>query len=247
MSRSVLITGASSGIGEGLAREFARRGWRLALLARRAAQLEERSEELRTLGAPAVVVQALDVRDTPAIAPALTACWGHLGGLDVVIANAGVGYNFRTGEGRIELMREMIEVDLTGACATIDAAVGLFRKRGGGGHVVGITSVARYRGLSQLGVYSACKEGLHRYLEAVRMECEPEAITVTELAPGYIDTPMNRGTRSRPFVIDVERGARIMADLIEREVSYATVPQWPWRVLGRVMQLLPASALRAML
>jgi hypothetical protein len=244
MSPTVVITGASSGIGEALAREYARRGSKMALLARRAAHLEGMREELQRLGARQVVVRALDVKDCAAIAPAIDACAAELGRVDVVIANAGVGHTFRTGEGAVGLLRETVEVDLTGACLTVDAAVALFRRQGGGGQVVGVTSVARYRALPTLAVYSACKEGLHRYLQGVRMECGHEGIVVTELAPGYIDTPMNRDIPSRPFVIDVDTGARLMADMIARRVAYSTVPRWPWTVVGRLLQVLPAGLLR---
>jgi len=246
MNRSVLITGASSGIGEALAREYARRGWQIALAARRQAQLDTLAAELRTLGAPRVHTAALDVRAFETIAPVVEAAALELGGLDLVVANAGVAHLFRAGEGQLEKLRETIDVDLTGACATIDAAVAVMRRARRGGHIVGITSVARYRGLPKLGVYSACKAGLHRYLQATRMECARDGIAVTELAPGYIDTPMNRDTPSRPFVIDAARGARIMAELIERRVSYATVPQWPWRLMGRLMQLLPAGVVKSL-
>lgn len=242
MNKSILITGASSGIGEALAREMARRGYRLALLARRFEKLEELRGELLMLGAPQVCVRALDVREAAAIEPALQACAEELDGLDIVVANSGIAHTCRIGEGTLEQLLETIEVDLSGACATVDAAVRHFRARGHG-QVVGITSVARYRGLPRFGAYSAAKEGLHRYLQALRLESYHEPITVTEIAPGYIDTPMNRGAASRPFVIDVEQGARLMADRIERGVTYATVPALPWRLLGRLMQILPARLL----
>jgi len=239
MSRSVLITGASSGIGEALAHEFARRGYRLAVLARRVAALQELEIALRAAGSPQVVVHALDLRDPAEIEPALSACAEMLGGLDIVVANAGIAPRTPIGRGTLTDLQETIAVDLTGACATVDAAVRHFRARGRG-QVVGITSVARYRGLPNFAAYSAAKEGLHRYLQVLRLESSHEDITVTELAPGYIDTPLNRGSRSRPFVIDVEKGARLMADLIERGVRYATVPTLPWRLLGPLMRIVPA-------
>ena len=244
MTQAVLITGASSGIGEALAREYARRGWKIALAARRAPALAEFRAELRSLGSPEVIALGMDVRDSATIAPALEEADAALGGLDLVIANAGVAHMFAAGTGQIEQMREMIEVNLIGACATVDAAVAIFLRRGRGGHVVGISSMARYRGLARLGIYSATKAGLHRYLQATRMEHAGAGITVTELAPGYIDTPMNRANTSRPFVVGADVAARVMADLIERRVACATVPRWPWMVLGRLMQVLPVPILR---
>ena len=244
MPRSVLITGASSGIGEALAREYARRGWRIAIVARRRALLDALATDLEQAGSPQVAVFVLDVLDAPAIAPCLELAERELGGLDLVIANAGVAESFAAGESRIEAMQRMIGINLTGACATIDAAVAIFRRRGHRGQVVGITSMARYRGLPRLGVYSATKAGLHRYLQATRMEHASAGIRVTELAPGYIDTPMNRDIPSRPCVVDATRAATDMADLIERGVDCATVPRWPWTILGRVMQVLPAALLR---
>jgi NAD(P)-dependent dehydrogenase (short-subunit alcohol dehydrogenase family) len=169
MSRAVLITGASSGIGEALAYEFARRGYRLAVLARRVAALQELEIALRAAGSPQVVVHALDLRDPAEIEPALSACAEMLGGLDIVVANAGIAPRTPVGRGTLADLQETIAVDLTGACATVDAAVRHFRARGGG-QVVGITSIARYRGLPNFGAYSAAKEGLHRYLQALRAE-----------------------------------------------------------------------------
>jgi NAD(P)-dependent dehydrogenase (short-subunit alcohol dehydrogenase family) len=238
MSRTVLITGASSGIGEALARELARRGYRLALLARRIEVLEALAMELRSAGSPEVVTAALDVRNAASIEPALRAAADSLGGLDIVIANAGVAHSAAVGRGTLEQLIETFEVDLTGACATIDAAMRHFRERGHG-QVVAITSVARYRGLPGFGAYSAAKQGLHRYMQALRIESSHENIQVTELAPGYIDTPMNRGSASRPFLIDAEKGARIMADMIESGVAYATVPRMPWRLIGSLMRIIP--------
>jgi short-subunit dehydrogenase len=127
--------------------------------------------------------------------------------------------------------------------ATIDAAVTLFRHQDGGGQIVGIGSVAGVRGLPGSGSYSASKAAIATYLEAVRAETYGEPITVTTLAPGYIDTPINQDMKSRPFLIDAEKGARIMADLIERGVGYATVPRMPWTVIAPLLRVLPTSLL----
>src|SRR5204862_2797042 len=125
--------------------------------------------------------------------------------------------------------------NVIGANATVDAAIAQFRRQGGPGQVVGIASVAGVRGLPGSASYSASKAAVSVYLEAVRAETHHEPITVTTIAPGYIDTPINEDVKSRPFLIDVETGARVTADLIERRVAYATAPRWPWNVLRRAL------------
>src|SRR5207248_3034288 len=145
------------------------------------------------------------------------------------------------GEGHLERDRLIVETNVIGAMATIDAAVALFRRQGGGGQVVGISSVAGVRGLPGSASYSASKAGVTAYLESVRAETYREPITVTTLAPGYIDTPLNQDMKSRPFLIDVEKGAQIMADLIERGVGSAMVPRFPWTVVAPLLRVLPTG------
>jgi NAD(P)-dependent dehydrogenase (short-subunit alcohol dehydrogenase family) len=94
-----------------------------------------------------------------------------------------------------------------------------------------------------LGAYSAAKAGLHRYVQAVRAEVRHEPITITELAPGYIATDLNRGAKSRPFVIPLERGGAIMARMIERRVGHRYVPVLPWSLLAPLMKLVPTRLL----
>jgi NAD(P)-dependent dehydrogenase (short-subunit alcohol dehydrogenase family) len=242
MTRSVFITGASSGIGEALAREFARRGYDVALSARRAARLEAQAVELRGLGAARVLALPLDVTDLDGLAGALQRAADEFGRLDTVVANAGVGYSLPVGRGKLDLVKQTIDTDLTGAIATIELALPILRAQGGG-QIVAITSIAAVRGMPFMGAYSAAKAGLHRYLQALRAEVAHERISVTELAPGYIDTDMNRGVARRPFVIPVERGAAIMARLIERKVGHRYVPAWPWTLVAAVLQLLPTRLL----
>jgi short-subunit dehydrogenase len=238
----MLITGASSGIGAGLAREFARRGYRLALAARRTERLEAMVPQLLAAGSPQVVAIALDVADTDSIEPAVRGAAAALGRLDVVVANAGVGHVTPAGKGRLPQMRETIVVNLLGAIATIEAALPIFREQGAG-HVVGVTSVAGAKGLPGFGAYSASKAGLHRYLQALRAETRGTPLVVTELAPGYIDTDINRGYGSRPFLIDVDRGAALMARMIERKVGMRWVPVLPWTLVAALLKLLPAAVL----
>jgi short-subunit dehydrogenase len=242
VAKTVFITGASSGIGRALAMELARRGYDLFLTARRLDVLEEvRTDIAAAAPGRTVEVRQLDVTDDADVARAITEAADRLGRCDIVVANAGLGNSGAIGEGSMERARLIVETNLIGAMATIDAAVALFRRQDGGGQVVGIGSVAGVRGLPGSGSYSASKAGIATYLESVRAETYGEPITVTTLAPGYIDTPINQDVKSRPFLIDVEKGTRIMADLIERGVGYATVPRLPWTLLAPLLRVLPTS------
>jgi len=238
VARSIFITGGSSGIGAALAVEFARRGYAVAVAARRAERLDALRERLVAAGAAAALPIVLDVTDYTAIDAALGRVVREFDRLDVVVANAGVGWSLPVGRSEFEQVRRTIDTDLTAAIGTIEFALPRLRAQGGG-QIVAITSVAGSRGMPFLGAYSAAKAGLHRYLQALRAEVRHEPITVTELAPGYIDTDMNRGARSRPFVIPVERGAAIMAGMIERGVGHRYVPVWPWTLLAPLLALLP--------
>ncbi len=242
MSRSIFITGASSGIGEALAVEFARRGYDVAMAARRSDRLEALAGRMRAAGPGRVLAVSLDVTDFEGIAGALQRAAAEFGRLDVVVVNAGVGYSLPIGQGKFDLVRKTIDTDLTGAIATIEQALPILRAQGGG-QVVAITSIAGVRGMPFLGAYSAAKAGLHRYVQSLRTEVAHEPIAVTELAPGYIDTDLNRDVASRPFVIPVEKGAVMMANLIERKVRHRYVPAWPWTLVAPVLKVLPARLL----
>lgn len=241
-SRTILITGASSGIGAGLALEFARRGYGIAIAARRTDRLEALAPTLLAAGASKVVVVPLDVADTDAIEPAVRRAAAELGRLDVIVANAGVGPLTPTGRGKLPLMRETLNINLVGAIATIEAALPIFHAQGSG-HVVGITSVAGSKGLPGFGAYSASKAGLHRYLQSLRAELRATPVVVTELAPGFIDTDINRNKGARPFLIDVDQGAAIMARMIERQVGKRWVPVLPWTIIAQLLKILPAAVL----
>ncbi|MEZ5502455.1 MAG: SDR family NAD(P)-dependent oxidoreductase [Halioglobus sp.] len=236
-ARSVLITGATRGLGAGLARQFAARGYRLALTGRKRQELEQLAAELADK-APDIVLETLDVCEFDSVAAVVQRCAERLGGLDIVVINAGVGFPTPVGEGHFSLVRQTIDVNLTGAIATAEAAVELFRRQGHG-QIVGITSVARERGMRGQSAYCASKAGFNRYLQSLRLETRKNGIVVTELAPGYIDSDMSRSVPNRIFTVSNERGTGIMADLIERKVHFRHVPPWPWSVIGRVIRWLP--------
>ncbi len=243
MSRSILITGASSGIGKALAFEMADRGYSLGLAARRQELLEQvRDEILVRHPALKVAVSPLDVTDCDSVPGVIQTFARDLDGLDIVFVNAGVGLGEKVGNGQFEKSKATLLTNLLGAAATIDAAAALFLKRGAG-HIVGVSSVAAFRGMPRSAAYSASKAGLAVYLEGLRAELHGKKIDITVLYPGYIDTPLNNMLPSRPFVISVERGAALIADMIEKKVKRSTVPVFPWNLLGRLLKILPTGVI----
>jgi hypothetical protein len=243
MAKKIMITGASSGIGRALAFELAGRGYALALAARRAEALETiRNEILAKYSSSLVVTHALDVTAYDTVPGVVAACAETLGGLDIVFANAGIDMGGKVGRGRFADARRTIETNLLGAIATVDAAVAYFFEQGYG-HVVGTSSFLVYRGMPRSGPYGASKAGFAYYLESLRAEAYRKNIHVTVLYPGYIDTPLNDMVKRRPFLISAERGAALIAGMIERRVKSATVPVWPWRILGPMLRWLPTSVI----
>ena len=246
MSKGVFITGASSGIGRALALEMGRRGYRLALAARRMEALEEiRETILADTPRAEVSVRKLDVTDFDDVYAAFQEMVGAIGGIDIVVANAGVALGERIGRGDFDKVRKTIDVNLTGAIATLDAAAGyvLEQKKG---HLVGISTVVAWRGMPKSSVYCASKAGLAVYMEAMRAELYRKNIDVTVLYPGYIDTPLNDMLSSRPFLIDVQKGAAIIARLIEKRAKSSTVPVFPWNIIGRILKILPTRIIARM-
>lgn len=243
MTKSILITGASSGIGKAVAFEMAKRGYALALTARRLELLEAiRTDILQLYPSSDIEIRHLDVTDYESVSATIGNLAEALDGLDIVFVNAGVGFNESIGVGEFEKSRKTIEVNLIGAMATVDAAVAHFIENDSG-HVVGITSVAAFRGMPTDGSYGASKAGLANYLEALRVEVYQKNIDVTVLYPGFIDTPLTEGLPSAPFMISAEKAAVIMAGMIEKKTKSSTVPAFPWNVIGRLLKILPAGVI----
>ncbi|PIE44162.1 MAG: short chain dehydrogenase [Gammaproteobacteria bacterium] len=243
MAKLVFITGASSGIGKGLALEFASRGYDLALTARKMDLLGRLVDEIgKSFPSVKVVGKELDVNQFDDIYRIINDCAEQFNGLDIVIANAGIAGGGAIGSGRFSEDVSVINTNVLGAMATIDAAVALFKMQTTG-QVVAISSVAAFRGMSGSASYCASKAAISTYMEALAAELHHSSIKVTTLYPGYIDTAINQKLTSRPFLIDVTKGARIMVDLIEQGVSQSTVPVYPWNIVGRLLKVAPVALL----
>jgi NADP-dependent 3-hydroxy acid dehydrogenase YdfG len=240
----ILITGASAGLGEGMARRFAGMGRDLALAARRTDRLEALQEELLATH-PGIRVEtaAMDVDDPEAVARVVPELADRLGGLDRVIVNAGIGKGASIGTGKAWANRAVLVTNVLGAHAQCEAAMELFRAQGSG-HLVLISSVASIRGMRQTRTaYGASKAAVNALAEGIRSDVWGSRIAVTTILPGYIATDINVGRRGM-FTVDLDTGVDALTAAVEKEPVRAFVPPWPWAVLGRLERVLPLAVVR---
>ncbi len=237
--KKIIITGASSGIGKELAKLYGKAGHDVALTSRRKKVLDDLAKEILKYGAGGkVITAALDVSKSEDNFKVLPKLAKDLGGLDVFIANAGISTNSSFGTKSFEADKKVIDTNLLGLMAGVSALQNLFRAQKKG-QIVGISSVASFRGLPGSASYSTSKAAVSIYLEALRGEVRKSGIKVTVIHPGFIDTPINQKLSSRPFVVSVEKGAKKIYDRIESGVRSATVPWFPWAPIGVLMRSIP--------
>jgi short-subunit dehydrogenase len=238
--QKILITGASSGLGAGMARQFAAKGRDLALCARRTDLLEELKREL-TQKHPGITVATaeLDVNDHEQVPKVFTALSDDLGGIDRVIVNAGVGKGAPLGCGKLWANKATIETNLVAALVQIETAIEMFKKSGGG-HLVLISSVLGNKGVPGIkAAYAASKAGVSSLGESLRAEYAKGPIRVTVLEPGYIESEMTAKSATTMLMVDNESGTKAMVEAIEREPGRAAVPWWPWAPLVQLLKVLP--------
>jgi short-subunit dehydrogenase len=228
-----LITGASSGIGEALARELTRRGHTIALLARRAELLDQLAAEL-----PGSVAIICDVADAASVEAAVRQAEQALGGpIDLAIANAGIGFPSHAAKFKIEDAERMVRVNVIGTMTLFAAVVpSMIARRGG--RFAAVASIAGHRGLPTSSVYSATKAFMHSFLEASRIELVPYNVGVTTVNPGFIETPMTAKNRNMPFLMTAPKAAKIIADGLERGKRVVEFPL-PMSLLTRAMRYVP--------
>lgn len=239
MTKTILITGASSGIGAGMAREFAQKGYNLAICARRMERLESLKQELESKYGVSVAAKTLDVTNYDQVFEVFRAFKEELGTIDRIIVNAGVGEGRRIGKGNFAINRATVETNFISALAQCEAAVEIFRAQNSG-HLVMISSMSAMRGMPKhLTAYGASKAGVAHLAEGIRAELIDTPIKVTTIFPGYIRTEINEGAKKLPFEVDEQTGSRLLAAEIEKAPVKAYVPKWPWLPLGLAMKVLP--------
>ena len=244
MRQRILITGASTGLGRGMALEFAAMGRDLALCARRVDLLEDLRDEIgRRHPGVRVAIRALDVNDHARVFTVFREVAGELGGLDRIIVNAGIGKGVSIGTGNVEANLKTVNTNFVAALVQCEAAVEQFRAANAG-HLVTIASVAAIRGLPRAQtVYAATKAGLASLTEGIRADLWGSPIRVSAIYPGYIESDISSGSRKRPFLVDTETGCRALVRAIESEKPRAFVPRWPWAPIAMLMRHIPLGLL----
>ena len=234
----VFITGASSGIGQALAARYAQAGWRLALVARRTADMQAWADA-QGYGPQRCRVYGADVAEVDSIVAAGQACIQAQGLPDVVIANAGISIGMDTAEPEdIHVKARTFAINNTGLAATFHPFVAGMIARGSGS-LVGIASVAAIRGLPGHGAYCASKAGVVAYCESLRGELRSTGVKVVTLLPGYVDTPLTRQNRyGMPFLLSAEAFAERAFRAIAAQTSYRVIP-WQMGVVAKLLRLLP--------
>jgi short-subunit dehydrogenase len=225
-----IVVGASSGIGEALAREFADAGYEVGLTARRRERLEEIGESLPTQA----YVARMDVTDTDDAREGFHELCDAMGEVDVVVLNAGVGYENRELDWEKEC--DTIDVNVRGFTALATAAVDRFERQGHG-HLVGTSSVAAHMANAALPAYPASKAFVSNYCDALRYRTRGREadVTVTTVEPGFVDTKMAGGTF---WMCSPETAAKQMLRGIERGKRKVYVSR-RWRLVAGVIDLMP--------
>lgn len=233
---TVFITGASSGIGQALALEYARQGHVLGLVARRAGRLCALLEQLPGEGHR---IYCVDVRDRQALHDAARDFEAKVGQVDIVIASAGVSAGTLTETGEdFEVFSDIFAINVMAMMATFEPFIAGMRARGAG-TLVGIASVAGVRGLPGAGAYSASKSAVKTYCESLRLELAASGVKVVTIAPGYVKSEMTaKNPYSMPFLLPADVFARRCVHAIGRHRSYAVIP-WQMAIVASIMKILP--------
>jgi NAD(P)-dependent dehydrogenase (short-subunit alcohol dehydrogenase family) len=251
MPLRVVITGASSGLGLALARHYLERGATVAAFARRGELLQV----LVTEFPGQVFCYTLDVREADAVQNAANDFIARAGVPDVVIANAGVSVGTLTEHAQdLDAFQQVMDTNVLGIVKTFQPFIAAMRANsshgsppdkgaGGlgrtGGVLVGIASVAGFRGLPGASAYSASKAAAISYLESLRVELHDSGVKVVTICPGYIRTPMTAvNPYPMPFILDADKAAKRIARAVERQTSFTVIP-WQMGLVGRVLKCLP--------
>ncbi len=227
--RVVFITGASAGLGRAMAAEFARRGAAVGLIARRETELRNAIQEVREAGGTAAY-RVADAGDRAAVGVAVGALTAELGPCDIMVANAGVGESNTAADLNIPGAEKVIRTNLLGPMYAFEAVMPAMLQRGRG-HLVGVSSVAAFKGLPGAAAYCASKAGLSAYLESLRITLRAKSIAVTTLCPGFVRTAMTEKNDQMLWVLEPDAAARKMVNaILARKKVYSFPRRMRWLI-----------------
>jgi short-subunit dehydrogenase len=233
----VVITGASSGIGQALARALAARRCRVGLVARRADQLAALAGEIEKAGGVAAHAPA-DVADRRQAVAAIREVAGRLGPVDVLIANAGVGAPTVLEPMNVPDLEKMFRVNVLGVIYAIEAVLPEMLARGKG-HLAAVSSVAAYKGLPGESGYTSSKAAVNNFMEGLRIQLRGRGVAVTTVCPGFVKTPMTEVNQFRmPWLLEADEAARRIIRALERKRKVYNFP-WQMALLMRLTAWLP--------
>jgi short-subunit dehydrogenase len=236
-TKVVLITGASSGLGRGLALELARRGAAVGLFAPRPDTLREVAAEIESAGGRSQVL-AGDVLDAEALRTAADKLGDTFGAVDTLIANAGIGGSTDAASLNPASVANVINVNVLGPTNSVAAVLPKMLARGSG-HLVVISSLAAYRGVPKSAAYCASKAAVSALFESLRLDLEPRGIKVTIIHPGFIRTPMTADRHARlPWLLEVDDAANRIIGAIEAEKKSFAFP-WQLATIVRAGMIMP--------
>lgn len=236
-NKVILVTGASSGIGEGLAIELGRQGARIGLLARRRDLLDEIVKKIEASGGKALALP-VNVQDADAVREAADRVLNELGPIDVLIANAGIGGNNDGVNLKPDEFANVMNVNVLGVVNSV-AAVGPQMVARGRGQLVAISSLAAYRGLPKSAAYCASKAAVSILFESLRLDLKPNGIDVTIIHPGFIKTPLTAGRQAEmPFLLELDDAVKKILRAIEKKKKTFAFP-WQLATIVRLGMIMP--------
>lgn len=244
-----LVTGASSGLGAGLARYLAREGFRVALVARRTVELTDVAEDIESAGGEALVLTC-DVTVQTQVRAAVARCREHWGPVDLLVCNAGVSTAADARAFAASEIARLVAVNLLGAAYAVEEVLPEMLARDAG-HLVAVGSLAGYGGLPQTAAYSASKGALHNLFESLRLDLRGTGVDVTLITPGWVRTPLtDKNEHPMPFLMELDEAVERMARAIRRRRALSSFPMplalavWAGRLLPRGLYDAVAARLR---
>ena len=234
------ITGASSGLGMGLAIRLGVDGYSVGLAARREALLEEVAGKIEEAGGEAGIYPC-DVSDPEQVKDAIRRCEENFGPVDLLVANAGISLNTRVGAFDATEIEKVIRINLLGAVYATEAVLPgmLMRRRG---QIVAVSSIAGFGGLPMSAAYSASKGGMTNFFESLRIDLRGSGVYVTVITPGFVKTPMTAHNRHKmPFLMELDAAVELMARAIRKKKKSLAFP-WQLAAIVRAARLLPRPA-----